>query len=160
MNAARFVAAAVLAWVAVFGVPSLPAPSQPSETVAIEKPSEAMLAKVGDVQRILRNANPVDRALWAQVWQKSAITVAGDATDSEVVFTDTRSLRAFEIVAVRIAWRRLGGNAQEKYPGLGEAVERAFADAIGLDVKPVTPEVRQAYIGLCNALAWCGAGRG
>ena len=40
------------------------------------------------------------------------------------------------------------------------AVERAFADTIGLDVKPVTPEIRKAYIDLCNALAWCGAGRG
>jgi hypothetical protein len=119
-----------------------------------------MKTKVSDVHRIMATANPIDRILWAQLWSKSAAVVRGDATDTQPVFTDTRALRGFQIIAVRIGWRRLGANPQDKYSGLGEAVERAFADTIGLDVKPVTPEVRQAYIDLCNALAWCGAGRG
>jgi hypothetical protein len=78
----------------------------------------------------------------------------------EVVFTDTRALRAFNIIALRLAWRRMGGVPQQKYPGLAEATESVFKDALGMDVKPVTAEVRQAFVDLCNALAWAGINRG
>ena len=154
----RLLVAFCLGCFALFGVESCKK-SAPTE-ITIEEPDAAMKTKVSDVHRIMATANPIDRILWAQLWSKSAAVVAGDATDTQPVFTDTRALRGFQIIAVRIGWRRLGANPQDKYRGLGEAVERAFADTIGLDVKPVTPEVRQAYIELCNALAWCGAGRG
>jgi hypothetical protein len=84
----------------------------------------------------------------------------GRATDNDIVYTDTRILRAYNVLALRIGWRRLGENAKGKYPGLAEATERAFAAVIGTDVQPVTPELRAAYVELSNALAWCGAGRG
>ena len=122
--------------------------------------SEKLQAAVADVHAALKGANPVDRAVWAQLWTKAGRVVAGDATDTEVVFTDTRSLRAYNVLAIRIGWRRLGENAKGKYPGLAEATERAFAAVIGTDVQPVTPELRAAYVELSNALAWCGAGRG
>jgi hypothetical protein len=154
----RLLVAFCLGCFALFGVESCKK-SEPTE-ITIEEPDAAMKVKVSDVHRIMATANPIDRILWAQLWAKSAAVVRGDATDTQPVFTDTRALRGFQIIAVRIGWRRLGANPQDKYRGLGEAVERAFADTIGLDVKPVTPEVRQAYIDLCNALAWCGAGRG
>jgi hypothetical protein len=154
----RLLVAFCLGCFALFGVESCKK-SAPTE-ITIEEPDAAMKTKVSDVHRIMATANPIDRILWAQLWAKSAAVVRGDATDTQPVFTDTRALRGFQIIAVRIGWRRLGANPQDKYRGLGEAVERAFADTIGLDVKPVTPEIRQAYIDLCNALAWCGAGRG
>ena len=154
----RLLVAFCLGCFALFGVESCQK-SAPTE-ITIEEPDAAMKVKVADVHRIMSTANPIDRILWAQLWAKSAAVVAGDATDTPPVFTDTRALRGFQIIAVRIGWRRLGANPQDKYSGLGEAVERAFADTIGLEVKPVTPEIRKAYIDLCNALAWCGAGRG
>jgi hypothetical protein len=152
---------AVLAWVAMFGVPRLPAvrPADVPEVV-VPVPSENMQKIVADVHQALAKANPVDRAEWGRLWQRAGVVVAGDATDTEVVFTDTRSLRAYNILAMRIGWRRLGANAKGKYPGLGEATERAFQSVLGLDVQPVTPELRARYVELCNALAWCGAGRG
>lgn len=154
--------AAVLAWVAMFGVPRLPAvnPTPAVPAVVVPTPSPAMQAAVADVQKALAGANPVDRAVWAQLWSTAAKVVAGDATDTEVVFTDTRALRAYNILALRIGWRRLGDNAQGKFPGLGEATERAFASILGTDVQAVTPDLRAKYVELCNALAWCGAGRG
>lgn len=149
-----------LAYVAAFGVPDLPrlAPAVPE--VAVSTPSEKLQAAVADVHAALKGANPVDRAVWAQLWTKAGRVVAGDATDTEIVFTDTRALRAYNVLALRIGWRRLGENAAGKYPGLAEATERAFATVLGTDVQPVTPELRAAYVELSNALAWCGAGRG
>ena len=149
-----------LAYVAAFGVPDLPrlAPAVPE--VAVSTPSEKLQAAVADAHKALKGANPVDRAVWAQLWTKAGKVVAGDATDTEIVFTDTRALRAYNVLALRIGWRRLGENAAGKYPGLAEATERAFATVLGTDVQPVTPELRAAYVELSNALAWCGSGRG
>jgi hypothetical protein len=151
-----------LAYVAAFGVPRLPAVNGVPEVPAlvVPTPSPAMQTAVADVHKALAGANPVDRAVWAQLWTKAGVVVAGDATDTEIVFTDTRSLRAYTVLAIRIGWRRLGENAAGKYAGLNEATERAFSGVLGIDVQPVTPELRARYIELCNALAWCGAGRG
>jgi hypothetical protein len=44
--------------------------------------------------------------------------------------------------------------------GLREAVEKVIGEAIGLEVKPVTPELRRAYAEACKAIAWAGIGRG
>jgi hypothetical protein len=149
---------AVLLAVAYGGLPHWP--NQPAAEVVVETPSANMQTLVTPVGRALQNATPFDRAQWAAIWTKAAKTVAGDATDMEVVFTDTRALRAFNVIALRLAWRRMGGVPQQKYPGLAEAVEAAFKDVLGMDVKPVTPEVRQAFVDLCNALAWAGMNRG
>lgn len=154
----KIILSLVLAAVAAFGVPASPeAKPAPSPIVA---PSVDMQTAVADVHRIMSRASVVDRALWAEVWAKAAKTVNGDATDTEFVFSDTRALRLFNMVALRIAWRRLGDNAAGKYPGLSEATEKAFSGVLGLDVRPVTPELRRQYVDLCNALSWCGAGKG
>ena len=157
MNWARIIAGCVLLAIAICGVPSMPAPQADP---AIETPDEAMRTVTNDVARILRVASPVDRALWAQVWSKVAITAGGDSDSVEIVFSDTRGLRAFQIIALNIAWRRLAGNSAGKYAGLGEAVEKAFNDTLGKDIQPVTPAVRAKFVALANALAWCGINRG
>jgi len=158
MKLARIIAGCVLLAVAICGLPSMPAPQADP---ALETPDEAMRTVTNDVARILRVASPVDRALWAQVWSKVAITASGDADSNvEVVFSDTRGLRAFQIIALNIAWRRLAGNAAGKYAGLGEACEKAFNDTLGKDVQAVTPAVRAKFVALANALAWCGINRG
>ena len=157
MNWARIIAGCVLLAIAICGVPSMPAPQADP---AIETPDEAMRTVTNDVARILRVASPVDRALWAQVWSKVAITASGDSDSVEIVFSDTRGLRAFQIIALNIAWRRLAGNAAGKYAGLGEAVEKAFNDTLGKEVQAVTPAVRAKFVALANALAWCGINRG
>jgi hypothetical protein len=154
----KIIAALVLAAIAAFGVPASPEAKPAPAPVVV--PSADMQAAVADVHKALLHANAVDRALWAEVWAKSAKVVAGDAVETEVIFSDTRALRTYNVIALRIAWRRLGGNVAGKYPGLSEATEKAFVGVLGTDVKPVTPELRQRYVDLCNALSWCGAGKG
>jgi hypothetical protein len=79
---------------------------------------------------------------------------------SEVIFTDTRSLRGFTVLSLDIAWRRLGGVKAGQYPGLREAVEKAMTGVVGLDVKPVDADLRRAYGEACRAIAWAGYGNG
>jgi hypothetical protein len=155
------VAAAALLIAAAWGKVPLPNFSAPAVTaVEVETPSEQMKQVVAPIAAAMKDANAVDRALWAQVWTKAAVVVAGDAVASEVVFTDTKSLRAFTVIAIDIAWRRIGQNQPGKYVGLREATEAAFASVIGMNEVPVTKDVRTRYAELCKAIAWAGVGKG
>lgn len=160
MNA-RIVAGIALAYIAVFGLPEkLALPSLPAVAVTVTEPSPEMKAKVASVAEALRAASPVDRANWASTWEKAAIVVAGDAVSPEIAFTDTRSLRMFTVLALDIAWRRIGGNKAGKYPGLREAVESVLGETVGNEVVPVTPELRRSYSDAARAIAWAGINRG
>jgi hypothetical protein len=88
------------------------------------------------------------------------VVVAGDAVSTEVVFSDTKSLRAFTVLALEIGWRRIGANQPGKYAGLREATEAAFAGVIGMNEVPVTKDVRTRYAELCKAIAWAGVNGG
>jgi hypothetical protein len=154
----RFVVAFVLGYVAAFGVPSLP--SLPRAAVSVTDPSPEMKAKVAGIAAALRSASPVDRAVWASTWEKAAIVVAGDAVTTEIVFTDTRALRQFTVLALDIAWRRLAGNQPGKYVGLREATEAVLLEVVGKEVAPVTPDMRRAYSDAAKAIAWAGVNGG
>ena len=157
----RTVAAVVLAAIAILGVPtSIPFPSLPAVAVTVTEPSPEMKARVSSIAVAMRSASPVDRVLWASVWEKAAIIVSADAISPEVAFTDTRSLRQFTALALDIAWRRIGENKAGKYAGLREAVESALAETVGKEVIPVTPELRRAYADAARAIAWAGINGG
>ena len=155
-------AAAVLLIAAAWGKVPMPTLAVPSvaPAVVVDTPSDEMQRVVTPIADVMRNASAVDRALWAQLWSKAAIVVAGDAVSTEVVFTDTRSLRAFTVLALDLGWRRLGANQPGKYAGLREATEAAFAQVLGPNEVPVTKELRARYAELCKAIAWAGVGEG
>jgi hypothetical protein len=153
----RLAIAFVLGLIAAVGVPQ---PRQAAPAFVIDGVSDDMKTKVADVAKALRSASPAERAIWASVWEKAAVVVAGDAVTTEVIFTDTRSLRGFTVLSLDIAWRRLGGVNAGQYPGLREAVEKAMAGVVGLDVKPVDADLRRAYGEACRAIAWAGIGNG
>jgi len=150
------IAAAVLIVAAAWGKVPLPSLALPAavQTVKVETPSDAMQTAVKPVADAFASAPMSDRMLWAQLWTKAAVVAGGDAIVGEVVFSDTRSLRAFVVLALDIGWRRIGGNQPGKYAGLREATEAAFANVVGKDVVTVTPELRQQFAELCRAIAW------
>ncbi len=150
------IAAAALIVAAAWGKVPMPSLALPGvvQSVKVETPSDAMQLKVKPVADAFASAPMSDRMLWAQLWTKAAVVVGGDAIVGEVVFTDTRSLRAFVVLALDIGWRRIGGNQPGKYAGLREATEAAFANVIGKDVVTVTPELRKEFAELCRAIAW------
>jgi len=153
-------AAAGLIVAAAWGKVPLPTMPTASVTITVETPSNAMQQVVTPIADALKSAPMGDRMLWAQVWSKAAVVAAGDAVTTEVVFTDTKSLRAFTVIALDIGWRRLGGNQSGKYAGLREATEAAFAQVLGKAEVPVTNELRERYAELCRAIAWAGVNEG
>jgi hypothetical protein len=153
-------AAIALLLAAAWGKVPLPTlPAAPAR-VSVETPSADMQTLVQPIADALRGVSAVDRALWAEVWSKAATVAAGDAVTTEVVFTDTRSLRAFTALAIDIGWRRIGGHVPGSNEPLRKAVEAAYGAAVGTDVVPVTADVRGRYVAFCRAVAWAGVGRG
>lgn len=154
------IAAAWLLIAAAWGKIPLPTLFPSQEAVTVETPSDAMQTTVAPIAAVMKNANPADRALWAQLWTKAAVVVAGDAVSTEVVFTDTKSLRAFTTLALELGWRRIGQNQPGKYAGLREATEAAFSQVLGLNEVPVTKDLQARYADLCKAIAWAGVNGG
>lgn len=155
---ARIGIAVILVWFAIYGIEQKrEAPPLPQDA-----PSKLMLDKVAPVASVLRSASPVDRAVWAEVWEKAAKVVAGDADSGDVVFTDTRGLRAFTVLCLDLAWHRVSGIEPGRYDGLQEATEAFLADpnVLGRDEVPMTPELRRKYVEAARALAWAGTNRG
>lgn len=156
---ARIAAAGLLIAAAWGKVPLPTLPAAPAR-VTVDTPSDEMQRLVTPIADALRVASPVDRALWAEVWTKAATVAAGDAVTTEVVFTDTRSLRAFTALAVDIAWRRIGKHVPGSNESLRTAVEAAYGAALGVDVVPVTADLRGRYVAFCRAVAWAGVNGG
>ena len=155
------IAAALLIIAAAWGqIPMPKLPAAPAVTVDVETPSVEMQQLVRPVAESLQALPMGDRMLWAQTWNKAATVVAGDAVTTEVVFTDTRSLRMFTSLALDIAWRRIGQHAPGSVAGLREAVEAAYGQAIGVDVVSVTADVRSRYAAFAKAVAWAGVNGG
>lgn len=151
-------AAALLIVAAAWGKVPLPTLPVPQAHVHVETPSDAMQRLVTPVSDAMREMPAGDRMLWASVWTKAGLVVAGDAVSTQTAFTDTRSLQAFTALALDIAWRRIGQHNSND--ALRAAVEAAYASHLGRDVVPVTPELRARYVELVNALAWAGLNRG
>lgn len=155
----RFVAAGLIV-AAAWGKVPLPAlPVHPVVKVTVETPSPELQSAVKPIAVELAKLPMTDRMLWAAVWSKAAIVVAGDTLAKEPAFTDTRSLRAFTALALDIAWRRLGGHP----PGndaLRKALETAYAAEAGTDDVPVSRDVRDRYAAFAKAVAWAGINGG
>jgi hypothetical protein len=157
---ARLAAAGLLIAAAWGKIPMPRMPEGAAPSIVVETPSVEMQALVQPVADAMKGMPAGDRLLWAQVWTKSGVVVAGDAHTTEVVFTDTRSLRAFTALALDIAWRRIGQHAAGSNEPLRAAVENAYGQVLGKDVVPVTADMRARYVELAKAIAWAGQKRG
>jgi len=151
----RLIAASLLiaaAWGKV-PMPTLPTPDA-KVVVEVEEPKPELRRLVEPVRTALASASMRDRAVWAETWMKSGIVVAADTVQSAPVFADVRTLRAFQVVAFDVAWRRIGGVSPGRYPGLKDNVEAAFSEVLGLDDVAVDASLREQYVALVRALAW------
>jgi hypothetical protein len=151
----RTIAGLALVYVALYGLPKIDVPSlplpQPSPVAPdIEEPSKMVVAK------ICEQMDAFDRLVWMSTWEEAAGIVAGDSETASVEFQNTLGMQVWQESVFDIAWRRMA-KASGKYKGLGEAVEQAFVDTFGTEVRPVTPDMLEDICDLYEALAWAGA---
>jgi hypothetical protein len=135
-------------------MPTLPAVPEDQLVIEVDTPTPELQRLVEPVKTALSSASMRDRAIWAEVWLKSGIVVAADNVHATPILPDVRSLRAFQVVALDVAWRRIGGIGSGRYPGLRDGTEAAFAEVLGLDDVPIDATMRGRYVALVRALAW------
>lgn len=114
-----------------------------------------MIEEVQPVAAILRNAEIMDRLIFASVLEQCADAAEDKLPDVKVTFDNTLGLQVFTEQALRVAWARIA-DATGKYPGLNDTVEGLMADTLGTEIKPITPEILRDYADLCRALAYAG----
>lgn len=155
------ITAALLLIAAAWGHVPLRLPAvAPTASVDVETPSVEMQRLVQPIADAMKAVPTGDRMLWAATWSKAAVVVEGDAVATEVAFTDTRSLRLFTVLALDIAWRRIGQHVPGGNEPLRRAVEESYATAVGKEVVPVTKDVRERYAAFAKAVAWAGVNGG
>lgn len=153
------IAAAGLILAAAWGVMPMPTlPVAPAVAIEVPEPSGDLKRLVEPVRASLASLSANDRALWAATWSKAAIVAEAEGATSVTVFPDTASLRAFTATVLDIAWRRIGGHQPGGVAGLKESVETAMQSSLGLDVVPVTAQVRGRYAETARAIAWAATG--
>lgn len=153
----RTVAAFGLLYVAFAGLPKIDLPALPETNApAVDAPTMELQRAVAEVAKICRNMDGFDRLVWMSTWEEAAEVIEGDSDLMSIEFENTLGLQAWQQSVFKIAWQRLA-KASGKYPGLGDAVEQAFADVVGLDVRTVDEDMLEDVADLYHALAWCGA---
>jgi hypothetical protein len=148
--------AAAAGLIAAWGRIPLPSMLAAAPAVTVEAPTAEMQALVAPIGRVLGPLPAAEGILWASVWSKAALVVETPGTGETQVLADTPALRLFTVVALDVAWRRLGGHAPGSIAGLKTAVEAAMNSALGTEAVPVTAELRSRYAEVARAIAWAG----
>lgn len=158
MNLRLAIAAALVA-VGVFGIPELPKPAVPAHAVAdIREPSESMKRIVAPIAKIATGMAEIDKFWIQQIYMNAARAVEADGRIKEPTILTTDGAREVHKATLVYVWKGMAQNSAGKYPGLQEAVEKAMAEAIGLDRKKLTAELRDVFVDALEAVAWAGGG--
>lgn len=91
------------------------------------------------------------RAAYAEFYASLAEIVADDAWKPKPQLVDTTSFMALHASALGFAIKH---EHVGTVPGLGEAIDQAFFDNLGEEVKPIDSTTRDQIVEVCNAIAW------
>lgn len=124
--------------------PDIPQPS--ADLVALVKPIADLF--VGDKATIKK-----DSANLSAFYMDMAETIERDRATQVIKTTD--NVRQTNISAGKLMFQNTG--IKGRYPGLGEAIDKALAAKLGLDIVDLTDAKRTEVVNMFKALAWiCG----
>lgn len=126
-----------------------PMPSLSSRS--LPKPSQEVLKFAEPVRGVLPRMTHTDRIFLSNFYDAMAFIVFRDSQSSAPLITDTEKFAAFHGGSLRLAIDRKDVG---KYDGLGAAIDQVFVNAIGPEVKQMTPDLRDRLVGACGLLAW------
>lgn len=151
----RYVIAAILLLVAVFGLPSLrPAKVNPAPPLSVD-----MREAVRPLLPVVAKMTAIDRFWMQEAYLNAARIVRADLTVAEPAITTTGKARAVHVTVLDFVWRGLAGNQPGKYPDMSTAIESAFVSVVGDKERPMTPELTEKLAALFEAIAWAGLGK-
>lgn len=148
----RFIIVAVLLFFAWKGsVLDLEWPPAASKQRVISKPSAEVLKFAEPIRDVLPRMTHTDRLFLSSFYDATAFILFRDAQRSTPLITDTEKFAAFHAGSLQLAVDRKDVG---KYDGLGAAIDEVFVNAVGPEVKQMTPDVRDRLVAACGLLAW------
>lgn len=117
----------------------------------IPKPGPEVLKYAEPLRAVLPRMTHADRLFLSNFYDATAFILFRDSTRDKPLITDTEKFAAFHAGSLQLAVDRKDVG---KYDGLGAAIDQVFVNAIGQEVRQITPEVRDRLVGACGVLAW------
>ena len=148
----RYIVAAILLLFAWKGSElSFPWPPAPAKTIDPPRPSQEWLTLAEPLRPILPRMLPKDREYLASVYDALAYVILRDGDREKPIISSTDGFANFHAGTLRLSIDKAKVGA---YPGLAEAIDQVFVNALGADVRELDKESRKRLIAACGTLAW------
>ena len=132
-------------------------PPAPLTSIDTPKPSPELLKLAAPLKPILPRMLPKDRIYLATLYDAMAYVLMRDGDRAKPIISSNDQFAAFHAGTLNLA---IDKAAVGKYPGLAEAIDEVYVNALGPDVRELDAEARKHLIAACGVLSWSfGIGR-
>lgn len=126
-------------------------PQLPRTTVEAPKPAPELLAWADQLKPILPKMLPTDRAYLSSFYDAMAYIILRDGDRSTPLVTDTEKFAVLHAGSLQLAIEKAKVG---KYPGLDDAIDSVFFNALGAEQKALDAPTRARLVAACGVLSW------
>lgn len=129
----------------------VPWPPGPVANIVTPKPEPALLVWAEPLRPIVSGMLPADRKYLANFYDAMVFVLMRDAGRDEPICSTVGKFAEFHAGSLQLAIDRQNVG---KYPGLGEAIDQVFVNAVGADDVRLEASSRTKLTAACGVLSW------
>lgn len=126
-------------------------PPKPAEDIVAPQPGPSALALAAPLKPILPTMLPSDRRYLANFYEAVAYVLMKDGDRVVPIIGSTEQFVVFHSGSLRLAIEK---SKVGRYPGLAEAIDQTFVNAMGADPRKLDEQSRSRLIASCGVLSW------
>lgn len=126
-------------------------PPAPHTNIDSPAPDKALLAWADPVRKKVNSMLPGDRQYMASFYDSLAFILLRDKGRDVPIIGTTEQFANFHAGSLQAA---IDKAKVGKYPGLGEAIDETFVNAIGADIRRLDDESRTKLTAACGVLSY------
>lgn len=129
----------------------LPWPPAETPTAVVPKPDQSIMAWAEPLRPVLPRMLPADREYLSRFYDAMSFILIRDGNRDEPILGTTDKFVVFHAGSLKAA---IDKAKVGQYPGLGEAIDLTFVNALGADARALSPEDRTKLTAACSVLAY------
>jgi hypothetical protein len=126
-------------------------PPQDASAVSTPKPSAEYLEWANHVRPIAAGMLPSDRIYLSNLYEAMSFILLRDFERDTPIIASTGDFVTFHTGSLKLA---IDKASVGKYPGLAEAIDKTFVNAVGADQQKLDQALQKKLIAACAALSW------